>query len=96
MSMLDAVYMDAKEEKRIVAIKPKLPFRPIFQVATTKEGSGAMLLNEPPENTPKARACFWWRWGRVELGLKRGLTLLISLLPNRHVRRLSPVGTAIA
>jgi len=75
--MLDAVYVDAKEEKRIVAIKPKPPFRPIFQVAATKEGSGIILLNEPPENTPEARSCFWWRRGRVELPLKRGLTICI-------------------
>ena len=66
LTMLDAVYVDAKEEKRIVAIKPKPPFRPVFQVATTKEGSGVMLLNEPPENSPEARACFWWRRGRLE------------------------------
>jgi site-specific DNA recombinase len=73
LTMLDAVYVDAKEEKRIVAIKPKPPFRPVFQVATTKEGSGVMLLNEPPENTPEARACFWWRRGRVELPVQRNL-----------------------
>jgi site-specific DNA recombinase len=30
--MLDAVYVDVKEEKRIVAIKPKAPFKPVFQV----------------------------------------------------------------
>jgi site-specific DNA recombinase len=66
LAMLDAVYVDAKEEKRIVAIKPKPPFRPVFQVATTKEGSGVILLSEPPENAPEARSCFWWRRGRVE------------------------------
>ncbi len=36
LTVLDAVYVDAKDEKRIVAIKPKPPFVPIFQVATTK------------------------------------------------------------
>jgi site-specific DNA recombinase len=77
LTMLDAVYVDAKQEKRIVAIKPKPPFRPIFQVAATKEGSGVMLLNEPPENTPEARACFWWRRGRVEVPLKRDLILIL-------------------
>ena len=73
LTMLDAVYVDAKEEKRIVAIKPKPPFRPVFQVATTKEGSGVVLLNEPPEETPEARSCFWWRRGRVELPVQRNL-----------------------
>jgi hypothetical protein len=36
--------VDAKGEKRVVAIKPKASFRPIFQVATTKESSGIVLL----------------------------------------------------
>jgi len=66
LAMLDAVYVDAKEEKRIVGIKPKPPFRPIFQVATTKEGSGVLLMKEPPASQPEA-PCFWWRRGRVEL-----------------------------
>ena len=49
---------------RIVAVKPKPPFRPIFQVATTREGSGVDIINEPPEVTPEARMCFWWRQAR--------------------------------
>ena len=63
LAMLDAVYVDAKEEKRIVGIKPKPPFRPIFQVATTKEGSGVLLMKEPPASQPEAR-CLWWIRGR--------------------------------
>ncbi len=31
--MLDAVYVDTKETKAIIDIKPKPPFRPVFQVA---------------------------------------------------------------
>jgi len=73
LTMLDAVYVDAKQEKRIIAIKPKPPFRPVFHVAATKEGSGVILLNEPPENSPEARPCFWWRRGRVELPVQRNL-----------------------
>jgi len=69
LTMLDAIYVDAKEDKRIVAVKPKPPFRPIFQVASTREGSGVCIINEPPEVTPEARMCFWWRRGRVELHL---------------------------
>ena len=69
LAMLDAVYVDAKEEKRIVGIKPKPPFRPIFQVATTKEGSGVLLMKEPPEST--GGSCLWWRRGRVELPVQR-------------------------
>jgi len=74
LTMLDAVYVDAKEEKRIVAIKPKPPFRPIFQVATTREGSGIILMNEPPDSHPEAQSCFWWRRGRVELPVQRSLS----------------------
>jgi len=66
LTMLDAVYVDAREEKRIVAIKPKPPFWPIFQVAATKEGSGVTLLDEPPECSLEARACFWWRRGKLK------------------------------
>ena len=75
--MLDAVYVDAKEDKCIVAVKPKPAFRPIFQVATTREGSGVAIINEPPEITPEARLCFWWRRGRVELPLKHRLDVTL-------------------
>ncbi len=71
--MLDAVYVDAKEEKRIVAIRPKPPFRPVFQVATTREGPEVLLINEPPDFNPKAPSCFWWRRGRVELPVQGNL-----------------------
>ena len=79
LSMLDAVYVDAKDEKRIVAIKPKAPFRPIFQVATTRAGSGVVLVHDP-EAVPQTGdqpplsgqeadgiSCSWWRRERVEL-----------------------------
>jgi hypothetical protein len=31
LSMLDAVYVDAKKTKSIIAIRPKPPFKPVFQ-----------------------------------------------------------------
>ncbi len=46
LTMLDGVYFDAKVSKAIVAIKPKSAFRPVFQVATTRENSGIQLINE--------------------------------------------------
>jgi site-specific DNA recombinase len=52
LTMLRAVYVDAKAEKRVIAIRPKPPFRPVFQVTATREGSGVVLFNEPPENSP--------------------------------------------
>ena len=38
LTMLDAVYVDSKKNS-IVAIKPKAPFKPVFEVATTREDS---------------------------------------------------------
>mgnify|MGYP007027296887 CR=1 FL=1 len=69
-SMLEAVYVDAAEEKRIVAIKPKPAFRPVFQVATTREGSGVVLIQQDPQPDQAeglATPCSWWRRGRGEL-----------------------------
>jgi hypothetical protein len=49
--MLVAVYVDAKKARSIVAIRPKPPFKPIFQVAVAKEGSEIRIINEPIEGT---------------------------------------------
>ena len=80
MTMLDGVYIDAKDEKRVVAIKPKPAFRPVFQVATTKAGSDVVLIhdqdpdkpNQPPPGGHEADgiSCSWWRRGRVELPVR--------------------------
>jgi len=74
--MLDAVYVDAKETRSIVAIKPKPPFRPIFEVATTRQNSDVIPLKEPPELHDPEALCLWWRRGRVELPLKQ-LSILL-------------------
>ena len=47
LTMLDAVYVDAKKAKSIVAIKPKPPFKPVFQVAASRKESNIRILNEP-------------------------------------------------
>jgi len=47
LSMLDAVYFDSKTSKALVAVRPKPPFKRIFQVAASKEGSGIRIINEP-------------------------------------------------
>lgn len=86
--MLDAVYVDTKESRSIVAIKPKPPFSPVFQVATTREGSGVTIMNEAPESSPEPR-CLRWRRGRVDLPLKREMTVWI--MSNLSERRPSPV-----
>jgi site-specific DNA recombinase len=47
IAMLDAVYFDTKQTKLLIAAKPKPPFKPIFQIAASKEGSNIPILNEP-------------------------------------------------
>jgi len=54
--MLDAVYVDAKKTKTIVAIKPKPPFLPILQVATSRAGADIRILNEPLNSSSKGSA----------------------------------------
>ncbi len=44
--MLDAVYIDTKNNL-IVAVKPKPPFKPVFQVAASRKRSDIRILNEP-------------------------------------------------
>jgi hypothetical protein len=77
LTMLDGVYVDAKEERRIVALKPKPAFQALFQIATTKEGSGVVLYNEKAptfsESSDEMIPCSWWRRG--------GSTSLNSKLP---------------
>jgi len=51
-----------------VAIRPKPDFHSIFEVATTREGSGIALINQTlqTQDEPEAsESCSWWRLGRV-------------------------------
>ena len=68
LTMLEAVYVDAKDERRIVAIRPKPPFMPVFMTASTSEESWMELTHEPSGVAPEAHAdsCSWWRRGGVE------------------------------
>ncbi len=87
--MLDAVYVDSKENM-IVAIKPKAPFKPVFEVATTRKGSEVVLVHDtevepqiagqpPPHGDGlEADSCSWWRRGRVELHLKHGISVALA------------------
>jgi len=78
--MLEAVYVDHKEAKAVVAIQPKPAFRAVFQVATTRADSGVMLIKEPPDTSQKAPSpCSWWRRGRVELYHEHGLGVLVVI-----------------
>ena len=69
LTMLDAVYVEARESHSIVMVRPKPPFRPVFEAATAREGSGVVLIkHEPQGNPPGAHddPCSWWRRGGVE------------------------------
>ena len=50
--MLDAVYVDARKVKSIVAIKSKAPFRPVFQVAARREKSVIHIINGLEDKSP--------------------------------------------
>ena len=80
--MLDAVYVDTVEEKSIVAFRPKPAFRPLFEIATTREDSDVVLINEPPKASTEPEAAdprFWWRRGSGELHQKHGLAVLVAM-----------------
>jgi site-specific DNA recombinase len=47
LTMLDAIDVDVKKAKSIVAIKPKPPLKPIFQAVVTKEGPDIHIVREP-------------------------------------------------
>ena len=48
LTMLEAVYVDAIEAKAIVVIRPKPAFMPLFEIATTRDGSDVILIKEKP------------------------------------------------
>ena len=74
MTMLDAVYVDAVDERAIVAIKPKPAFRPLFEVATWRAESGIVVYRpefEDNTNVESTTSCLWWRRGGVEPPVQR-------------------------
>ena len=80
LTMLDAVYVDAKKEKAIIAIRPKPAFKALFEIATIRKGSGIVLITTTPPDCFRPEAsisCSWWRRGRVELPQERGLDVLL-------------------
>jgi hypothetical protein len=73
MTMLEAVYVETVEERSIVALKPKPAFQALFQLATTREGSGVALypeIEKAPDflgSSQNDSPCLWWRRGRLHL-----------------------------
>ena len=90
LTMLDAVYVDSKENM-VVAVKLKAPFKPVFEVATSREGSEVVLVHDseaepqiadqpPPQgHGMEAESCSWWRRGRVELYREHGQAVLLPV-----------------
>ena len=77
---MNAVYVDARKEKAVIAIRPKPAFKALFEIATTRKGSGIVLITTTPPDffSPEASiSCSWWRRGRVELPQERGLPVLL-------------------
>jgi site-specific DNA recombinase len=58
VSVLEAVYVDAKKTKSIVAIKPKPPFIPVFLMAVSKKESDIRIINEPLNSLSKVPSVF--------------------------------------
>ena len=52
LTMLDAVYVDTKQTKSIIAVKPKPSFRPVFQVAAQREKSVIHIINGSEDKSP--------------------------------------------
>ncbi len=91
--MLDGVYVDLKDSRSIVGIKPKPPFREVFRVATARAGSGiSFFADQPPAGEPGADRdlCSWWRRGRVELPVQEGFRSDLYRLSRRFVSRCPP------
>ena len=77
LTMLDGAYADTIEDKTIVAISPKPAFIPLFEIATTRAGSGVVLISEkelPPVDDDQeaiTSPCLWWRRGREPVSESR-------------------------
>ena len=75
--LVERVYVDM-ENSRIGALVPVAGFRRLLEGAmVTAESSAAMLLSE--DDVDSLKVWSWWRRGRVELGLKHGLAVLVAL-----------------
>lgn len=64
MTMPDPAYIDTKQSKSVIAVKPKPPFRPVFEVAANREGSIIKILNGREKEASRP-ALFLVEAGRV-------------------------------
>jgi hypothetical protein len=88
--MLDAVYIDTKKTKSIIALRPKAPFRPIFEVATRKQNS-VIQIRKGRENESQRPSLFLVEAGesRTQVNPSQDLVLIkTDLQRNLFVDRL--------
>jgi site-specific DNA recombinase len=66
LTMLDAVYIEAKKYKTIVAIKPKPTFVPIFEVAVSDQNANIRIYKNGSEGfKPKDPSVFMVETGEA-------------------------------
>ena len=90
MTMLEAVYVECRDEKQIVAIKAKPAFKPLFQIAITREESDVAIIQDNTSEKGKASPeaddagetipCLWWRRGSLELPVQKNHPLSIRAI----------------
>ena len=99
LTILDAIYVDSKENM-IVAIKPKAPFKPVFEVATTSEGSEVVLIHDPEAEPQIAHQPppdgHGWRLIRVHGGGGGGSSSTYLKVPEASARAQLPGGGVLS
>jgi hypothetical protein len=91
--MLEAVYLDLLATKSVVGIVPKPAFYPLFESLLDESARKVRVYSPNPEPSQEGTGqspigaevgegqeiLSWWRRGRVELGLKHGLSVLVAI-----------------
>ena len=82
VGILDGVYVDMVQARKVVAIAPKPAFRRLFGIVTTRARSGVVVLNPKASPSPEPdegdEDWLWWRRGRVELYREHGNSVLVA------------------
>ena len=71
-----------------MAIKPKPAFKPLLEIALTRDNSNVVLVQDntcqkgkastSTDDATKAESGLWWRRGRVELYREHGMEVLLA------------------
>jgi site-specific DNA recombinase len=87
LSVLDAVYVDAKKTKTIVAIKPKPPFRPILQMEVSKKGSDIRILSESLKDSPVFPVETGEAWSPLRSNVLMGILIIILASSSQYFHK---------